>query len=258
MCNPRRVRVTATRNLAESWKQEVRRQVNRSGQATGAARVREPLSATLGTPTLAALASVLARTPGWERSGDAFVHQLDGGYVRYDAARRELEIVAVATGTVEVSLDGSVVVEGSLDTSIQVEGVGIYYGDGYGGTSPATARAAARHDAAAALDAEAKQQRTEARRETDERAGAAVLRDVTERAETAFDEATAEREEQLREQAAAELTAVGIEGRNVFHQALAAAYRDAILAYARSRGAEGIRCAEQGGTVDIEFELVVG
>ena len=44
----------------------------------------------------------------------------------------------------------------------------------------------------------------------------------------------------------------------MFHQALAEAYRDAILAYARSRRATGISWSEEDdGALNIEFELEV-
>lgn len=255
MCNPRRIRVTATRNIAESWQQEIRRQVHRSGQAIGEARIREPLGATLGTPTLAALATVLARTPGWERSGEAFQHPLDGGYIRYDPVARELEIVAIATATVEASGEETTTVSGTLETRVEAEGEGIYYSDGWRGLTAVTAQIAAEANAEAALDAAEEHELAEARREADERLGRDVERAAASRAETGLEEATAARVTQLRQQAAAALTAVGIEGRNLFHRALGMAYRDAILAYARSRGGEGIRCTEQDGTVDIEFTL---
>ncbi|MBA2324629.1 MAG: molecular chaperone DnaJ, partial [Pseudonocardiales bacterium] len=38
MCNPRRVRVRATRQLAQAWQHEVRRSATRIGTAVGEAR----------------------------------------------------------------------------------------------------------------------------------------------------------------------------------------------------------------------------
>jgi FtsH ternary system domain X2 len=258
MCNPRRIRVTATRNLAEAWQHEVRRQVRRTGQAVGEARIREPLGATLGAPTLAALVGVLANTPGWEERDDAFVHEVDGGYVRYDPATRELELVATATEDVEVAAEAAATTGGEVTATLEAEGVGTYYTDGWGGITPEDARRAAERGAAEALETATRLRLDQARREADEREGDAVLAEATARAGTALAEATAARAEQLRVDAVARLTAVGIEGRNLFHQALGTAYRDAILAYARSRGADALRCTESGGTVDIEFELDLG
>jgi FtsH ternary system domain X2 len=258
MCNPRRVRVTAARNLAEAWQHEVRRRVRRTGRAVGRARIVEPLGATLGLPTLAALAGVLARTPGWERGEDGFRHELDGGYLRYDPAARELEIVATAEEDVEVAAEAATTVAGEVTGTVEAEGVGTYYDDGWGGLTAEDARRAADRAAAASLDAAVRLRLDQARREADDREGDAVLAEARARADAALAQAADERTARLRADAAARLTAVGIQGRTVFHQALGSAYRDAILAFARSRGADAVRCTEQGGTVDIEFELDLG
>ena len=42
MCNPRRVTITATRELAEAWRQEVSRTVELTGRVAGEARVHQP------------------------------------------------------------------------------------------------------------------------------------------------------------------------------------------------------------------------
>ena len=76
-------------------------------------------------------------------------------------------------------------------------------------------------------------------------------------ADAAFAAASAARGEELRARAEASLTAVGVEGRNLFHHVLAEAYRDAILAYARARRADNIQFSDNGGVLEIEFELQV-
>ena len=48
MCNPRRVTVTATRDIAEAWRREVSRTVQLTEQVTGEARLRQTLSSRLG------------------------------------------------------------------------------------------------------------------------------------------------------------------------------------------------------------------
>jgi FtsH ternary system domain X2 len=257
MCNPRRVRVRATRQLAAAWDHEVRRQVHRTGQATGEARVREPLEASVGGPALAALAAVLAATPGWERVGDTFVHRLDDGYVIYHPLTRELEIVATASAAVEASGEVTRTVRGEVSGAVEAEGVGMYYDDNWGGVTETDARRVAAQRAEEALDAAARERAQQARDAADEREGAAVGAEAEQRAAAALAEAAAARAEELRGDAAARLAAVGIHGRNVFHQALAAAYRDAILAFARSRRADRISCTDTDGVIDIEFELQI-
>ena len=67
MCNPRRVTVTATPDIAEAWQREVCRTVQLAERVTGEARLRQALSSHLGSPALRALeARLAAGTPGWE------------------------------------------------------------------------------------------------------------------------------------------------------------------------------------------------
>lgn len=255
MCNPRRIRVHATRDIADSWEAEVRRQVVRRGEATGEARVRESLSATLGAPTLAALAQVLGRTAGWERDGEGFRHALDGGYIRYLPGSRELEIVAQAVAEVEASGEASAVVRGELRDSLRAEGEGVHYDDNWGGITAADARRAAEQAAQRELDRQVEALLEAARDEADQARGAALDAAAASRADAELARRAAERGEALRRVAAGRLVSVGIQGRALFHQALADAYRDAILAYARARGAEGVVCREDGGVLRIEFEI---
>jgi len=259
MCNPRRVRVRATRQLAQAWEHEIRRTVTRSGAAIGEARVREPLGSSVGAPALAALESVLDATPGWEHheDDDTYRHDIDGGMVVYHPTTRELEIVATASDQVEVSADASARIGGDLVGAVEAEGVGTYYDDNWGGITPEDAERAAQAAAQQALDAAAREREERERAQAEEREGGAVESQAEERARAALAAATAARVEQLRAEAAARLIAIGIQGRNLFNQALGTAYRDAILAFARVRYAEGISCTENSGIVDIEFELQV-
>jgi hypothetical protein len=233
--------------------------VTRSGAAIGEARVREPLGSSVGAPALAALESVLDATPGWEHheDDDTYRHDIDGGMVVYHPTTRELEIVATASDQVEVSADASARIGGDLVGAVEAEGVGTYYDDNWGGITPEDAERAAQAAAQQALDAAAREREERERAQAEEREGGAVESQAEERARAALAAATAARVEQLRAEAAARLIAIGIEGRNLFNQALGTAYRDAILAFARARYAEGISCTENSGIVDIEFELQV-
>src|ERR1700690_2622843 len=111
MCNPRRIRVRATQELAEAWDQEIRRQVTRRGAAAGEARVRESLADSVGGPTLTSLTAVLSRLDGWEEDGNGiFRHELDGGQIPFDPVARELEIIATATAEISVTAEAATVV----------------------------------------------------------------------------------------------------------------------------------------------------
>jgi predicted ribonuclease toxin of YeeF-YezG toxin-antitoxin module len=258
MCNPRRVRVRATRELAEAWAQEVRRQATRTGRAAGEARVREALADSVGGPTLAALTDVLARTGGWTELADGtFTHELDGGVLIFDPATRELEIAATVSAEVSVTEEASTTVDAQISGTVEAEGEGVYYDDGWGGHTAETAQRDAERNLSAAMERALRERRDQASREADAAAGDAVEREAEARAEAAFATAAAAREDELRRAAADRLMAVGVQGRALFNAALAEAYRDAIIAYARSRRASNLHHSEQDGVLDIEFELEV-
>lgn len=259
MCNPRRIRVRATRRLAEAWDQEVRQGVDLSSEVSGEARVRERLGRTVGGPTLAALTRVLGRRKGWQEGEDGvFRHRLDGGVVAFDPSTRELEIVARVAARVEASGEAVRMVRAQVDDRIQASGVGTYYDDGWGGITPEDARRQATEAAESALASAAEGVRARERRRL-EAAHQATLREQARlEAQGRLAAAVRRREGELTAQATALLTDIGDAGRDVFHQALAEAYRDAILAYARSRRATGISWSEEDdGALNIEFELEV-
>jgi hypothetical protein len=258
MCNPRRIRVRATAQLAEAWEQEVRRQATRSGRTFGEARVRESLAESVGGPTLAALTMVLSRLDGWtERADGTFRHEVDGGTITFDPAARELEIVATATAEVSVTGEASTTVTTQVSDTVEAAGEGTYYTDGWGGRTAETAQRDAQRNLAHSMADALRTRRELARQEADTAAGGEVERTAAARAEAAFAAASAEREAELRREATERLIAVGAQGRALFHAALADAYRDAILAYARSRRASNLSVDEQDGVVDIEFELEI-
>jgi len=255
MCNPRRVRVQATRQLTQTWEQEVRRRVTATGMAVGEARTREPLGSNLGAPVIAALTAVLSRAAGWEWRDEAFRHSLAGGELSYHPDVRVLEIVAHATEQVSATGTATALARGEVDEAITAEGAGTYYDDRWGGTTEQTARDDAQRAAEAALDAVARQRIEQERAAADRAEGADVERLAAGRARQEVAQLTQRRGAELRAAAAARLTQVGVQGRNIFHLALAEAYRDAILAYARSRQAQGLTMSERDGVLDIEFEM---
>jgi hypothetical protein len=259
MCNPRRIRVRATRRLAEAWDQQVRQRVVLSGDVTGEARVREQLGRTVGGPTLAALTRVLGRTQGWQEDVDGvFRHPLDGGMISFDPASRELEIVARVAGQVEASGEAVTMVRAQVDDLLHASGVGTYYDDAYGGITRGHARQVAGQAAEAALDDAAEKARARERRRIEQAYQSGLSEQAQQRAREHLAARARLRERELTAQATDLLAAIGDSGRAVFHRALAEAYRDAILAYARTRRATGISWSEEDdGALNIEFELEV-
>ena len=110
MCNPRRVKVTATRDINERWEIEVQRCVEMSEFVRGEARITQSLQGSLGEPILLAIQRALEEgVAGWEEDGDVYRHDVEGGYVSYRPATQELEI-RLSPGTTSVS--GTVVDRG--------------------------------------------------------------------------------------------------------------------------------------------------
>jgi len=256
MCNPRRIRVRATRELAEAWDQEVRRQVTRTGRTSGEARVREALADSVGGPTLTALTAVLGRLDGWAEFPDGtFRHELDGGLVAFDPQTRELEIVATLTADVSVTEAASASVTAEVSEVVEADGEGVYYDDGWGGRTADTAQREAERNLERAMAEALRAGRERASQAAEAAAEADVERAASARADAALTAATAAQAAGLRRAAADRLTTVGAQGRSLFHAALAQAYRDAILSFARSRGASNVQASEAKGVLDIEFEL---
>ena len=256
MCNPRRITVTATQQLAEAWDREVSRCVELSALVEGEARVREALGGTVAAPVLRVVQALLAAgVAGWEPVDGGYRHAVTGGYVCFRPEDQTLEIVAVTSEEVEGMGEASVHLHGMLNREIAVEASAGYYDDAYRGRTQAVAKQEASRAAQEALPAVASRHLKEAA-DMAERAEESTLKA---RAETAAQQDLARRararQRELEERARAAMAEVGAESRRAFHELLALGYRDALLAMARARGASGIQVDEAGGVLDIEFTL---
>ncbi|AFZ01318.1 hypothetical protein [Calothrix sp. PCC 6303] len=256
MCNPRRIRVTATRQLNEAWQREVSRTVELQGQVTGEARVRQPLDSTLGVPALKALESALAdENSGWTEVGEGYRYDVEGGYVLYLVDEQALEIVATLSDEIQVSAQAARTIEGSLNTAISTEAEGRYYDDGWGGRTEEVAQREAQTAAQRELDEIARSQIERMGNEAEAQAASDIEAAARTQAELELQQQAAQRQAALSAQARQHLDTVGVRCRQAFNQVLARAYRDAILAYARRNGADNIQCSEDGNIIDIEFNL---
>lgn len=259
MCNPRRIMVRATRRLSEAWDEEVRRQVSLSTAASGEARVRERLGRSVGGPTLAALTRVLESTEGWQEGADGiFRYQLDGGLIAFDPQSRELEIAARVEVRVEASGEAVTVARAQVDEVVRASGEGVYYDDEWGGLTREDAQRIAGQNADSALNQASDTARARERQRIERASQPGLDAEAQRHAQENLRRAVELREQQLAVEARDLLAAIGDSGRAVFHRALAEAYRDAILAYARSRRAVGLSWSEQDdGALSIEFEIEV-
>jgi hypothetical protein len=256
MCNPRRVRVTATRQLDEAWQREITRTVSLRESVRGEARVRQPLGQTLGTPALRALESALAASAsGWTQVAEGYRYDVEGGYAVYHTDEQTLEIVGVMEAEVQADVKQTRQLEGRVNAEISAEGEGQYYDDGWGGSNEETGRQAAQTDAERKLQTEARQRLEAAAQEAELQISTDLEATAQAEAEAEIRRRAEERQAQLAQQARGHLESVGMRARQAFHGLLAQAYRDAILAYARQHQAEDIQFHEDGEVVEIEFSL---
>ncbi len=256
MCNPRRVEVTATRAIAEAWEREVRRAASRSGTVRGEVRIQQSLAASLGAPALAALERALdTGCIGWREVAEGYRYDVAGGWALYSPSDRSLTIVATQSEEVVGRGEAHVCLSGHVAEEVTARGEGRYYDDGYGGRTREIADAEARLAAQNSLEAAA---RARVARVVDDAEGA--VRDDLEAqaaraAEADFEARAAARQAALQRGVEARAEEVFTEARRAFHALLARAYRDALLALARHRGAQGIAVHEDGDILEIEFEL---
>lgn len=258
MCNPRRVNVTATRELAEAWQREVAASVTVSGEVQGHAEVRQSLAESLGAPAARALQQLLTRpdgVEGWHEEGGAYRFDVEGGFVRYNPAERELEIVATRQASIEVEGRGSRTVEGVTRGTATGSGEGRFWDDGYGGRNETVGQQEAQQNADQDMERDAQRQISEDQQRAADAIGEDVRADAQADGQRRFAELSTERREELNREARARLNAVGVRGRQAFHQLLAQAYRDVLLAYARQQGGEVVTCDDRGDVLEIELRL---
>ncbi len=255
MCNPRRVKVTATREVQESWQRVVERQVELSEEVAGEARVSQNLGGTLGDSVLIALRRALTRgAEGWEPVDGGYCHEVEGGYVVYRPETQNLEIVAVDQTTVQADVTSRRVVEGETRAVHSTEAESTWYDDHWGGRTEEVAQNEADALAQRRLDNKVRQSveadQAAAEREVEDEARITAQEQLTQSAE-------AERA-RLAQQARDNLENVGVRCNLAFNRLLANAMRDALAAYARLHGGTVVRCSdEQQGELVMDIELQV-
>jgi hypothetical protein len=256
MCNPRRIEITATRELSEAWQREVSRTAALSARVVGEARVSQRMGDTLGGPALKALEAALGGgDTGWCEVEEGYRLDVPGGYAVYRTDDQTLEIVAVREAVVEAKGEAKAVLSGEVRDTLAVEAGATYYEDGWGGRTEDRAKAEAEKSAQRQLDAAAQVRLRDAGQEAEAAAESGLTAQAEAAAQAELDRAAALRREELARQANQNVEAVGLRCRQAFHALLARAYRDAILAYARRNGAEGVQCREGEDGVEIEFQM---
>ncbi|SDG78996.1 hypothetical protein SAMN05421505_10831 [Sinosporangium album] len=261
MCNPRRIRIRATRTIAERWSAEIRRTARVRGSVTGTARMSQPLASMLPDAPRRAFELVVARHPEWRQVGDCHLADVPGGRIAYWPDTGELEISVELSTEIEAEGEGVVTIGGEVREDATAEAEAFYYSDGYSGRT----RSAARRQARQAAEAEADQRAAELAATRAAVAGE-LARAAGEGGEEAVEAARADAERRLdrqRARVADDLNRQAEEQLDDLHRrtlrvvfaTVAEGYRAATIAYARANGAENIRESDEGGVIEIQFEM---
>ncbi|MFE4972063.1 hypothetical protein ACFRAR_08085 [Kitasatospora sp. NPDC056651] len=243
MCNPRRVIITAARQLAEAWEAEVSRTARLSSDVTSELAATIPFGSSLARATRAAFEAGLRSSDRWSDQGAELLLTLDAGEVRYHPADGTLRVVARLSDTVDTT----------VTTRLQDSGTvtGNAFGRGVG-EEAAQADLAARLTAVAAeVAAAARDERTTAEdrlagdaQSRSDRAAREQHRAAEQRRRQELDERNRARLDELRDEALLAVNSV-----------LADAQRRAIVAYALAHGAVGLDQREGDGVIEIQFEI---
>lgn len=262
MCNPRRIRVTATRDVIESWQVELERSVQLSDAVASELEVSYPFGGTLGARTRTVFEQALAAAPAWRESEGVHHLELAGGQVAYHPGSGELRVTTRLEDVVSVEGHAAERRTGKVAETARGRGVGRYYDDGEGGLSRSTAQRYARMSAEAEAEANAREL-AEAVRRRAEADSARAARDLERDVERAASADAARRLEEERTRARGQLEArnreqlqqVAEAGLLAVNAVLAGAYQNALLTYARERGATGVECVDSDGVISIQFEM---
>jgi hypothetical protein len=257
MCNPRKIRVRASRRLAEAWQTEIARTAQVTETLTGEAHVIQPFGASLAEPVRVRFAELLAADPAWQETGEGYRYQLPNGYLLYRPETGELEITANVSG--EITGEATAVraatgvAEGAADAEVEER----YYGSQRKMAEirgKQAAEQAAEERARTELTASKAQRVAEAQRALEE-AGDEVEQEARDQAQQAITDRRDERQRELDAAADRRAAQMNDEYLRVVNQLLAHAYRDVLLERARHSDAGNLFYEENDGVIDIQFEI---
>jgi hypothetical protein len=259
MCNPRYVEVKIAQNIERAWQSQIDEVVQLEEDAVREARVERNLATSLGQPVLQALAEVLGQPNlGWIPAPGGFRFEVDGdgGYAFYSVEDCRLEIVASRRAMLTARAAASKPLEGTTSVTVEVSAKGRFYHDNWGGYTEEEARAAASENAQKDFDRIAQSEAHQAQHRQQREAEESRVRDVLRR--QASEEAGADlarQQAELEQQARAAMSPVYMRGIGAFNQALAVAYRNAIVAFAKNNNATNLSARDTGNQIEVEFMM---
>lgn len=261
MCNPRRVRVQATRKIAEAWRAEIKQAATARGDVNAEARLVQSISDLLPANARRAFEQAMRASSDWVQEDGEYRRTVPGGTTVYRPDTGELEIVVVLSQAIEAVGTATLVAAGEVTDEVSIEATGVYYGDGFMGSNREAAEARA-HAAAESKVDELAERRTAtlklqaeeaARHELNARTAEAEV-EARRSAERQLTLQATELQSGLDEQAGQRLEAIQTETLKGIFQLVASGYAAALQAYAAENG-ENLRVSEDGDVIAIQFEL---
>lgn len=261
MCNPRRVRVQATRKIAEAWRAEIEQAATARGDINSEARLVQSITDLLPPPARLAFEQAMRVSPEWVWTDGEYRRTVPGGHTAYRPDTGELEIVIRLSVAIEAIGTETLVATGEVTGEVTAEATGTYYADGFGNKTRKSAmkRAQAAADARADELAEKRkealrfQAEEAARHQLNERSGEAA-EEARRTAERQLTLQAAELQPDLDRQAGQQLDAVQSETLKGIFQLVASGYSAALQAYAAEYG-ENLQVSEDDGVIQIQFEV---
>jgi hypothetical protein len=261
MCNPRRVRVKATRTIAEAWRTEIHEAATARGDVNAEARLTQNIGDLLPARARQTFEKAMSESAEWTYSAGEYTQVVPGGTVTYRPDTGELEIAVQLSEAIEATGVATLVAEGTVEDQVVAEGVGTYYDDRWRGHTKELAEAEAKAEADKAAEEQART-RTEALKH---RAEDAARHALASRRDDAMAEARRTAEQQLTTQARDRQASLDIEAseqldkvrtqslKGVFHL-VASGYAAALQDYAAEYG-ENLEVSEEDGVISIQFEM---
>jgi hypothetical protein len=261
MCNPRRINERASRMIAAAWEQSVSYLAQLMLQASATASITIPFGATFSPPVRRAFERTLATDGRWHAVDGGFETTVEDGRVIYRSTDGSLEISIRIEDIVHISEQRDHLVRVEDRREISATGAGSWDPvDRLG--SEQEARAIAIANANRSLDAIERQasaaldQEIAARGQTEADRAEQRVREEAEAAARAAGEAqVTQRERELRAFAQGRLAVVRQQSTEVAGAALARAYQDVLVSFARQRGAQNLQTfSDDQGRLHIRFE----
>ena len=261
MCNPRRIRVQATRKIAEAWRAEIEQAATATDDVASEARLAQSITDLLPPQARQAFEQAMQVSADWEWVDGQYRRTVPGGHITYQPDSGELEIVIRLEVAIEAVGTATLIAQGEVTDEVEAEATSTYYTDGYAGRTKAFAARQAKE----AADAKAEKLAEERREALKAQAEESARHELNQRTEEAAAEARRSAERQLTLQAAElrsdldqrasqQLEAVQSETLKGIFQLVAAGYSSALQAYALENG-DNLQVSEEDGVIQIQFEV---